>query len=155
MNCAECQELLVLYIEQLLDDSQRQTVAEHLEDCQSCRKELEGLQTLQDRLVTNGKTVAATSIEDQVMNRIIREQNVRLKSAAQAGAGLRLRRFLMKSAMAKVAAAAVVVVTCVLAFSMWHDTTSIALADVLAKIEGVPAYLYRESATVQNQRTGD
>ncbi len=155
MNCAECQELLVLYIEQLLDDSQRQTVAKHLEDCQSCRKELEGLQTLQDRLVKNGKTVAATSVEDQVMNRIIREQSTRLKSAEQASASLRLRRFLMKSAMAKVAAAAVIVVTCVFAFTMWRDTTSITLAGVLAKVEQVQAYLYQETATVQDARTGD
>jgi hypothetical protein len=155
MNCAECQELLVLYIEQLLDDSQRQTVAKHLEDCQSCRMELEGLQTLQDRLVRNGKTVAATSVEDQVMNRIIREQNVRLKSAAQAGASLRLRRFLMKSAMAKIAAAAVVVVACVLAFSMWKDTTSITLAAVVAKVEQVQAFLYRETGTTRDQTQGD
>lgn len=154
MNCAECQELLVMYIEELLDDSQRQTVAKHLEDCQSCRKELEGLQTLQNRLVANGKIVAAASVEDQVMNRIIREQSARLKSAEQASAGLRLRRFLMKSAMAKVAAAAVVVVTCALAFSMWHSTTQFALADVLAKVEQVQAYLYREKATVQDQKRG-
>ena len=155
MNCAECQELLVLYIEQLLDDSQRQAVEQHLNACQACRKELEGLQTLQDRLVTNGKAVAQTSVEDQVMNRIIREQSVRLKSAAQASAGLRLRRFLMKSTMTKVAAAAVVVVTCVLAFSMWKDTSSITLAAVVAKVEQVQAFLYRETGTTHDQIQGD
>jgi hypothetical protein len=110
MNCAECKDLLVLYVEQLLDDSQRQTVAEHLEDCPSCRKELEGLQTLQDRLVKNGKAVAQTSVEDQVMNRIIREQNVRLKIAAQVSAGLRLRRFLMNSRVMKLTVAAAIIV---------------------------------------------
>ncbi len=154
MNCAECQELLVSYIEHLLDDSQRQTVEQHLNTCQACRKELEGLQTLQDRLVTNGKAVAQTSVEDQVMNRIIREQNVRLKSAKQAGVSLRPRRFLKKSAMAKVAAAAVVVVTCALAVSMWHQTTQFALADVLAKVEKVQAYLYRERTTIRDETHG-
>jgi len=155
MNCAECQELLVPYLEGLLDDSKRQAVAEHLEDCAACRTELDGLQTLQQRLVGNGKALAQSSVEDKVMNRIIREQNVRLKPATRAGAALRVRRFLMKNPMTRAAAAAVVVIACVLAVSMWKDTASIALADVVAKVEQIQAYLYRETTTVQDQTRGD
>jgi hypothetical protein len=89
------------------------------------------------------------------MNRIIREQNARLKMAAQASAGLRVRRFLMKSPIAKAAVAAVVVVTCVLAFTMWKSTGSIALSAVVAKVEQMQAYLYRERGTTRDQTQGD
>jgi len=154
MNCAECKEQLVLHVEQLLDDAQERQLAEHLERCRSCQAELRELEILQGRLVRNGEA-ARSDLEDQVMNRIIREQNVRLKSAAQASAGLRLRRLLMKSPMTRIAAAAVVVVSCVLAFSMWRDTGSIVLADVLAKVEQIQAYLYRENATTHDQNQGD
>lgn len=110
MNCAECKEQLVLYIEQLLDDAQAEQVAQHVKVCSSCQAELEGLQTLQHRLVQNGKAVAQGDLEEDVMNRIIREQNVRLKSAAQASASLRLRRSIMKSPITRIAVAAAVIV---------------------------------------------
>ncbi len=155
MNCAECQELLVSYLEGLLDDSGGPSVAEHLENCVACRAELEGLQALQQRLVGNGKALAQSSVEDEVMNRIIREQSARLKSATQAGAALRLRRFLMKNPMTRAAVAAVVVIACVLAVSMWKGTTSFTLAAVVAKVEQVQAYLYRATTTVQDQTRGD
>jgi len=155
MNCAECQEQLVSYIEQLLDDVQAAQVVEHLETCASCRAELEGLQTLQTRLVENAKAVAQSDLEEDVMNRIIREQGARLKSAAQASKGLRLRRLLMKSPITRIAAAAVVVVACALAFSMWKDTGAIALADVLAKVEQMQAFFYQETGTTQDQTRGD
>ena len=110
MNCATCKELLVSYLEELLDAPQTEQVRGHLENCPSCRTELEGLQTLQARLVRNGKAAAQGDLEEDVMNRIIREQNVRLKNAAQASAGLRLRRLIMKSPITKVAVAAIVIV---------------------------------------------
>lgn len=154
MNCAECKEQLVLHIEQLLDDAQERQLTEHLESCRSCQAELKELEILQGRLVHNGKA-ARSDLEDQVMNRIIREQNVRLKSAVQASAGLRLRRFLMRSPLTRVAAVAVVVIACALAFSMWKGTTSVTLAGVVAKVEQIQSYLYRESATIRDQSGGD
>jgi anti-sigma factor RsiW len=135
MNCAECQEQLVPYIEQLLDDAQAEQVARHVKACPSCQAELEGLATLQGRLVSNGKAAAQSDLEEEVMNRIIREQSVRLKSAAQASAGLRLRRLVMSNPTTQVAAAAAVIVACVLGMMLWQGTEPIALADVLAKDE--------------------
>lgn len=144
MNCAEYQELLVAYLEGLLEDSQKQAVEEHVKQCETCRTELEGLQTLQQRLVGNAKALAQGDLEDQVMNRIIREQSARLKSAAQAGMGLRPRRLIMKSGIVKLAVAAVVVVAVAGGVFLWTGTKSgVALADVLAKIERVQAFMYR------------
>ena len=110
MKCETCKELLVPYMEELLDASQAEQVGAHLENCPSCRTELEGLQTLQGRLVTNGKAVAQGDLEEDVMNRIIREQKIRLQAATQATAGLRLRRIIMKSPITRVAVAALVIV---------------------------------------------
>jgi outer membrane lipoprotein-sorting protein len=109
MNCAECKELLVAYVEGLLDESQEKTVSEHLKDCQSCRAEASELKALQGRLVKNGKALSENQLEDKVLNRIIQEQNVRLKTARKAGEGLKLRRIIMKSKITRVAAAAAII----------------------------------------------
>lgn len=144
MNCAECKELLVAGLEGLLKGPERQTVVKHLKTCKACRTELKGLQTLRQRLVGNGKALAQGSVEDEVMNRIIREQNVRLKSAAQAGVGLYLRRLIMRSSIVKMAVAAVVVLAVIGGIFLWTGTKSgVALADVLAKVEQVQAFMYQ------------
>jgi len=143
MNCDECKELLVLDLEGVLDEAQSRAVREHVATCESCRTEREGLQTLQQRLVTNGKAVAQRGVEDDVMNRIIREQNVRLKAAAQASAGLRIRRLIMKSPIAKVAVAAVVVVAVVVGFNVFlGGGTGAAFAQVVEQLHNAQTLVY-------------
>jgi anti-sigma factor RsiW len=155
MNCAECQELLVAGLEGLLKGSQKQTVVEHLKTCQACRAEFKGLQTLRQRLVGNGKALAQGSLEDEVMNRIIREQNVRLKSAGQAGVGLHLRRLIMRSSIVKMAVAAAVVLAVAGGLFLWTGTKSgVALADVLAKVEQVQAFMYQMTMHTKGQMQG-
>lgn len=155
MNCAECNELLVASLEGLLDDSQEQAVEEHFKTCGACRAELQDLQTLRQRLVGNGRTLAQSSVEDDVMNRIVREQNARLKSAAQAGAGLRIRRLIMRSSVVKIAVAAAIVVVALGAWSLWSGTQpGVALADVLVKVEQVQAFMYKITMHVKGQMQG-
>jgi hypothetical protein len=110
MNCAECKEILVAYVEGLLEESQKQAVTEHLKDCSVCQGEVKELTQLHDRLVKNGKVLAQSDLEDDVMSQIVREQNVRLKTAGKAGAGLKLRRIIMKSPITKLAAAAAIII---------------------------------------------
>jgi len=114
MNCTKCKELLIAYVEGLLDESQKQTVTEHLKDCPACRSEAEELTGLQERLVRNGKVLAQSDLENEVMNQIVREQNVRLKAAHRATEALKTRRTLMKSPMTRMAAAAAVIVVAAL-----------------------------------------
>ncbi|MGD8500234.1 MAG: zf-HC2 domain-containing protein [Phycisphaerales bacterium] len=114
MNCAECKELLVAYVEGLLEESQRQAVAEHLNDCSACQAELKELTGLHDRLVTNGKALAQSNLEKDVMNQVIREQNVRLRTAARATEALGIRRTIMKSPVTRIAAAAAVIIVAAL-----------------------------------------
>jgi outer membrane lipoprotein-sorting protein len=155
MNCAECRELLVAYLEGLLEDSQKQAVEEHVKQCETCRAELEGLQILQRRLVGNGKALAQSDLEDQIMNRIIREQSARLKSARHAGAGLHLRRLTMKSSFVKLAVAAAVVLAVAGGLFLWTGTKSgVALADVLAKVEQVQAFMYKMTTHMKGSMEG-
>ncbi len=110
MNCTKCKELLIAYVEGLLDESPKQTVAEHLKNCPSCQAEAEELTGLQERLVRNGKVLGQSDLENNVMNQIVREQNTRLKAAHRATEALTLRRTLMKNPMTRIAAAAAVLI---------------------------------------------
>jgi outer membrane lipoprotein-sorting protein len=114
MNCEKSKELLVAYVEGLLEDSEKQAVEEHLKDCSACQAELQELTGLHDRLVTNGKTLAQSNLEKDVMNQVIREQNVRLKAAARATDALKIRRTIMKSPVTRIAAAAAVIIVAAL-----------------------------------------
>jgi len=114
MNCEESKELLVAYFEGLLEDSEQQAVEEHLKDCSSCQAELKELTALHDRLVTNGKALAQSNLEKDVMNQLIREQNVRLKAAARATDALKIRRTIMKSPITRIAAVAAVIIVAAL-----------------------------------------
>ena len=110
MNCAEYKELLVAYIEGLLDEAEKHSVAEHLKSCASCRAELKEVRDLQSRLVKNGNTLTQSDLEEAVLDRIIREQNVRLKTTTKISTSLKLRRIIMKSPIIKLAAAAVIII---------------------------------------------
>ena len=137
MNCAECKELLVAYVERLLEESQKQAVAEHLKDCSACRAEAKELTRLHDRLVSNGKVLAQSHLEDRVLDRIVREQNVRLKAASKAGAGLKLRRIIMKSPITKMAAAAVIIIAVLVGISQFVGpvgVTTVTFAKVIEPI---------------------
>ncbi|MHC4537430.1 MAG: zf-HC2 domain-containing protein [Planctomycetota bacterium] len=133
MKCAECKEILVAYLEGLLAEDQKNAVTEHLKDCHSCQAEVKQLTNLQERLISNGKAATQSDLENEVLNRIIREQNARLKAAGKATAGLKLRRLIMKSPITRVAvAAAVIVVAAIGIYSI--STPSITFADVVEPI---------------------
>ena len=132
MNCAECKEILVAYLEGLLAEDQKQAVTDHLKDCRTCQAEVKQLTNLRERLVSNGRTVAQSDLEDEVLNRIIREQNVRLKTANKAGAALKLRRIIMKSSITRMAAAAVIIVAALIVLNPWGS--AVTFADVVKPI---------------------
>jgi outer membrane lipoprotein-sorting protein len=133
MNCAECKENLVAYLEGLLAEDQKHAVTEHLKDCHLCQTEAKQLTKLQERLVSNGRAVAQSDLENGVLNRIIREQKVRLKAAEKASEGLKLRRLIMRSSVTRIAAAAAVIVVAALGVHYMMGP-SITFADVIEPI---------------------
>ena len=132
MNCTECKEILVEYIEGLLDESQKQAVAEHLKDCQTCQAEVKQLTNLHEQLVSNGNTVAQSNLENKVFDQIVREQKARLKVAEKAGTALKLRRIIMKSPLVKIAAAAVIIIAVLVGLNPFKP--SITFAEVIEPI---------------------
>jgi len=152
MNCAECKELLVAYIEGLLDEAHRCALEEHLKGCRVCRPEEQAVRDLQMRLVKNGRTIGGSNLENRVMDTIIREQNLQLKKAPTETKIFKLRRFLMKSPIVKAAVAAVVVLACLAGLYFWTSTQSgVLLADVLEKVEQAQAFFYRMKMHVKGQ----
>ena len=82
MNCAEYRELLVPYVEGLLDESEKQAVESHLLDCPSCHLELTELTQLRNHLVASSEAWAQSKLENKVMNQILREQSLRLRKVS-------------------------------------------------------------------------
>jgi hypothetical protein len=134
MNCTECNELLVAYIEGLLSKSQKQTIKEHLKCCSTCLAEARKLENLHGRLVKNGGTLARTNLEDDVMLQIVREQHARLKTAHTSGVELkRLRKTIMKSPITRIAVAAVIIIALFLGINQFLGGT-MSFADVIKPI---------------------
>jgi hypothetical protein len=128
MNCTDCREKLVEYIEGLLPESQRQMIEEHLKECTQCQAGLTELKELSARLTSDSKTWQQTTLEDAVFNRIIREQNEKLKQADRIHRQLRIWRRIMKSKITKYAAAAVIIIAVVSGVTIFNKTMPTAYA---------------------------
>jgi outer membrane lipoprotein-sorting protein len=70
MNCAECRENLLAFVEGLLDREESLQCQAHLETCAACRAEHTAITCLQRRLVTCGQMAAEVSLVQPVMRRI-------------------------------------------------------------------------------------
>ncbi len=111
MNCAQCRELLVGYIEGLLDTQQSETVKIHLAGCSGCRSELEQIRAIQEHLITEGRRSNQGNLENTVMDAIMRKQAFELRKTGKEKSRLNFWRIIMKSPVTKLAAAAVIIIT--------------------------------------------
>jgi hypothetical protein len=128
MNCTECKEKLVEYIEDLLPDQQKQEVEAHLKSCRQCQAELDRLIALGQRITSDAKGGQSVDFENAVFNRIIREQNKRLKQADGINRRFEIWRIIMKSKITKFAATAVIVFAVVLSVSIFNKSVPAASA---------------------------
>jgi outer membrane lipoprotein-sorting protein len=107
MNCAECKDLLVQYLEGSLKQNRQQLVLAHLQICRLCQKELAEITSLHNRLTENGKNIAQSDLENNVIDRIVREQSLQLRKVNKQ---IRLWSTIMKSRMTKLAVAAAIII---------------------------------------------
>ncbi|MHC4527675.1 MAG: anti-sigma factor family protein, partial [Planctomycetota bacterium] len=143
MNCEQCTNILVGYIEGLLAEPEKQTLELHLQACPACRDELAKLRTLHDRLSTNGKRVAQADLENTVVDRIIREQSLKLREVNQVTNPFQLWRRIMKSGIAKLTvAAAIIVVAALLLISLETSVPTASAAEVLTRASEAVSSLY-------------
>ena len=82
MNCSECQDHLIAYAEGLLDARQQREVVSHLQACPACKADAAENAHLHGRLSACGKRLAQGSVETEVMGRIVREQDSKLRRIA-------------------------------------------------------------------------
>lgn len=125
MNCKECKEKLLEYIEGLLEESQKQAVTEHLANCDTCKAEFNEITNLHEHLVTNGSKVNESNLENNVMDAIVREQNVRLKVSGKEGSNIKFWSLIMKSQMIKIAAAAIIIIAVLIGINPFKPSITI------------------------------
>jgi hypothetical protein len=128
MNCQKCRELLIVYIEELLEDQQKNAIAQHLADCPACRNEAARMTDLRKRLVQNGKDFAQTDLEGAVFDQIVRSQHLKLKKAKKIDRQFNLWRIIMKSKITKFATAAAVILIAVLGITFLEESVPTAYA---------------------------
>lgn len=115
MNCAQCRELLIDYIEGLLDAQQSEALKTHLAGCAGCRSEYEQTKALQQHLVAEGRQSSADNLENTVMDRIFREQAFELRKTKEEKQHSNFWRTFMKNRIAQLAAAAIIIIAVTLA----------------------------------------
>jgi len=128
MNCQECKEHLIEYIEDLLQDQQTCAIASHLADCPACRTEATRMTDLRKRLLENGQTFAETDLENAVFDQIVRSQHLKLKKSKKIDRQFQLWRIIMKSRITKFATAAVIIVAVALTANIFNNTIPTASA---------------------------
>jgi len=110
MNCRQCQDQLVPYVEGLLDDSSCQNMQAHMTECEVCRSELDGVRHLNDRLARDARDVPAVSMDSEVMNGINQRKADQLRRSQM----IRRYRFIGTAAAAAAAVAAAVLIMSIL-----------------------------------------
>lgn len=126
MNCRECNSLLIEYAEGSLDGHSKDCVEQHLEQCPECRKEIENIRLLEDRVLKNSQSFRSIDLEERIMDRIAGERSIRLKAASSAGFFHQIRSLFMKNAVLKIAAAAVVVLAVLISLNFLQSGISFA-----------------------------
>ncbi len=82
MNCTETTELLAADFEGVLEPSLRDHVEAHLLECRVCRMARNDTAVLVERLTDQGRASPPPSLGGPVMERILREQALRLRRSA-------------------------------------------------------------------------
>ncbi len=70
MNCRDCQENLVAYLEEALDKEIYHSISNHLSECEECSAELQSFQILNRELSNRAPMTADVSLVGSVMSRI-------------------------------------------------------------------------------------
>jgi hypothetical protein len=124
MICTEVRDMFVEYMENLLTDTQKKDFQSHLENCIQCKMELEKLTSINNRISSDANSFEHISIENAVFNKIVCEQNKKLKQAGAINRRLEIVRKIMKSRITKFAVAAVIFITAGLGITFLNKSSS-------------------------------
>lgn len=118
MKCDEIRELLSLYIDNMLDESQARAVEEHLSACEHCRKEYDELKEMLDLL---GQT-EMVSVPDEFQFRL--KKGLKEEKQSMITAGI-IKPAKKKNRWHIVTSIAAVFAVGVLSFGLYHDVLGI------------------------------
>lgn len=143
MNCTECQENLVAYLEDVLPEEEKQQVAAHLQSCPTCSDEASEHTRLRDRLLADGKALGSVPLDTCVMDRILREQTLKLRR-------MTMRKRYARAGLGLAAAAAIALAF----FASWPGTRNGAVTAAEVMRQGVAALSHLRSVYIKvNMRT--
>ena len=143
--CDKMQEKIADYVLGILSKEESDTLAKHLSSCPDCSQYVQALKNENSLLLQLGEKLDSnmTIRQDKAIEALNRySPTARTK-------GLSIWRIIMKSRMTKLAAAAVIIIAVLVVINN-IDSSSIALAAVLEKVEQTRAYMY----TVKMKITG-
>ncbi|MDA8210408.1 MAG: DUF4349 domain-containing protein [Clostridia bacterium] len=108
MRCQEIRELLSPYYDNMLDETQRIRVEQHLQGCEQCRQELEELKFVIELMQGSAEVLAPEGFSRKVMARVASPSAAEVGANGSAGQGW-LRRWGRVAAVAAMLVAAVVI----------------------------------------------
>jgi len=150
VNCEKCNENLVLYVEGLLAEPERQAVESHLERCPVCRAELQEIGGLRDRLMADSKAMKDSNIEQLVVDRLKQQQSGVPRQGENVAYGRTLWRIIMENRISKLAAAAVIVVVlAVLYFTAGPDMAGVAWGQLADRVSQIQTCIFRGRQTTR------
>ena len=106
-------------------------------------------------LIDKSNVATDAQMENRILGDALKHLDM-LKQQKSACLGFYIRRTIMKSPIVKLAAAAVIIIACMIGLSLWRTTGSgIALADVLERVEQVKAFRCKGSFEMTGQTSQD
>lgn len=82
MNCTECREQIVAYLEGVVAVREAQEIESHLQACPMCSDEVAEHTRLRDRLMADANALGRVPLDTRVMDRVFREQTLKLRRSA-------------------------------------------------------------------------
>ena len=139
-ECEKIRDQVADYVSGILPDTEAANMRRHLNDCSTCSEYARALED-EDKLLTALFAEIDANMEarpQHVLNEINRSDQC--KDSETISPWIQI----MKNRITKYAAAAIVIIACLIGLSLWRTTGSgIALADVLARVEQVKAYRFQ------------
>lgn len=150
MDCMQIKDRLVQYIEGLLTEEEKALMDNHLSECNDCHREIRLMMEIHERLILSARQNRSADLEGKVFNRIVCEQNKRLKETLKPNPRLEYWRSIMKSRVLRISAATAIVFAAIIGITLFNKSEPIATAqDVLA--DAVKATAGLESIHMKGQ----
>jgi len=122
MDCKQCKENLICYIEGLMDQQQRLAIEEHLNTCHECKIEADETAKLHKLLIIQGEKISENVfLEEKVLEQIYIEKSQAASHSHIAGVALSIRH--LRKNLVKYLVAASVAITLILGIHLLGNST--------------------------------